>query len=472
MLPAQIYDALVDIVGSAYLRTEASQLVPYSFDATPLFQHLPDAVVFPGSTDEIARILRLCAQTNTKIVPRGNGSGLSGGAVPIEGGIVLEMNRLNQLDEIDTANLTATFGPGLVTSQLSRAVEAQGLFYPPDPGSVVISSLGGNVAECAGGMRGLKYGVTKDYVLGLEAVLPNGEVIRTGGKNTKDVAGYDLNKLLIGSEGTLAVITEITVKLLPKPAAKQTAMALFDTLSQAAAAVAAIIAGRILPATLEFLDQPTLTVVEAYTHAGLPTDVAALLLIEQDGAAIVVKEEMERIAVICRQQGAREVRLARDAQEGEAIMNARRATLPALSRLRPTTILEDATVPRAQLATMVERINAIAAHYGVMISTFGHAGDGNLHPTALTDARNPEEIEAVEQAFDEIFRTALQLGGTITGEHGVGLAKAAYMEARFGKAAIEVMKGIKRAFDPQGILNPGKMFAAQTPRRVVVNRDS
>lgn len=472
MLGQAIRQQLGTIVGSEHLRDDRAGLIPYSFDATALYQHMPDAVLFPGSTAEVAAILRLCAAERLKIVPRGAGSGLSGGSVPIEGGIVLSMNRMGTLHEIDTENLTATFGPGLITSQLSAAVERQGLFYPPDPGSTVVSTLGGNVAECAGGMRALKYGVTKDYVLGLEAVLPSGDIIRTGGKNTKDVAGYDLNRLLVGSEGTLAVITEITVKLLPQPETKRTALALFDSMEAAAAAVSHIIASKVIPATLEFLDNSTVRTVEDYMHIGLPTDIQALLLIEQDGPPEVVARDMERVIMVCEHAGAQAVQLAETAEDGARLMAARRATFPALARLRPTTILEDATVPRSRLAEMVRTITTIASEYDVRIATFGHAGDGNLHPTALADARNAEEIMAVERAFDQIFRAALALGGTITGEHGVGLAKAPYMALRYSDAALEVMRGIKRAFDPENILNPGKMFAGQERRRVVVDHGS
>ncbi|NLC56381.1 MAG: FAD-binding protein [Armatimonadetes bacterium] len=461
---------LAAIVGAEWFLDRPEDLLAYSYDATPLHQALPDGVVFPASTAEVQAILRLASRAGLKVIPRGSGTNLAAGTVPVEGGLVLVLTRMNQVLAIDEENLTATVQPGAITAPFQAQVEALGLFYPPDPGSIQVSTLGGNVAMCAGGLRGLKYGVTKDYVLGLEAVLPSGEVIRTGGKVMKDVAGYDLTKLLIGSEGTLAVITEILLKLVPKPEAKRTALALFPDLTRAARAVSGIIAARIVPATLEFLDQGTARVVEEYAHAGLPTDVAAVLLIEQDGAPDAVNRDIERIAVICQNTGASEVRVAATPEEAARLMTARRTALAALARVRPTTILEDASVPRAKLAEMVEAIGAISRKYDLQICTFGHAGDGNLHPTCLTDARDSAEIARVEEAFAEIFAVAVDLGGTITGEHGVGAAKAGYLEWRIGEHGIALMKRIKAAFDPQGILNPGKIFAHTTRKRVVVRR--
>ncbi len=470
VLASELRTELRQIVGDEWFRDEPDHLVAYSYDATPLYQHLPLAVVIPGSTEEVSAILRLCTRENLKVVPRGSGTNLSGGTVPVPEAIVMGLGRLNRLLEIDEGNLTATCQPGLVTSQLHQAVEARGLFYPPDPGSMAISTLGGNVAENAGGLRGLKYGVTRDYVLALEAVLPSGETIRTGGKLYKDVAGYDLTRLLTGSEGTLAVITEMTVKLLPKPETQGTLLACFQDLDAAARTVSRLIAERIIPATLEFLDNGTLRVVEDFAHVGLPLDMEAVLLIQQDGPAAAVARDVQRIAEVCRAEGAARVDVAATPEEGQKLMTARRSALSALARRSPTTILEDATVPRSRVADMVREIRRVADEYHLNICTFGHAGDGNLHPTCLTDARNHDEIERVEAAFARIFDAALKMGGTITGEHGVGLAKAGYLEWKVGRPAIEVMKGIKAAFDPQGILNPGKMFAGETRRRVVVQQ--
>jgi glycolate oxidase len=470
MLQAEVLRELKAIVGANWCLDSRADLTAYSYDATPLFRHLPDAVVVPGSAEEVAAIMKVAYSHSIPIVPRGQGSNLSAGTVPTSGGLVVALNRLNALREIDPENMTATFGPGLVTTKLHQAVEAQGLFYPPDPGSMTVSTLGGNIAECAGGLRGLKYGVTKDYIIGIEAVLADGRVLKVGGKNAKDVAGYDLVKLFVGSEGTLGLVTEATAKLLPLPETKRTMLALFQDLTGAARSVSRIIADRIIPATLEFLDNATIRVVEDYARIGLPVEAGALLLIQQDGPEPVCERDIARIAAICKEEGAFETRLAANAAEEAALMTARRAALSALARKKPTTILEDATVPRKHLAEMVEQIGRIAAKYSVEICTFGHAGDGNLHPTCMTDERDTEEIHRVELAFAEIFEAALKLGGTITGEHGVGEAKAGFLEWRVGPTGIEVMKAVKAAFDPHHLLNPGKIFARETRRRVVVHR--
>ncbi|HEY3365395.1 MAG TPA: FAD-linked oxidase C-terminal domain-containing protein [Symbiobacteriaceae bacterium] len=459
--------ALRAIVGEQNVLATPADLAAYAYDATPLYKSLPDVVVFPGSTADVQAVVRLAAALKTPVVPRGSGTNLSGGTVPLAGGIVLVMTRMSQILEIDAANLTAIVQPGVNTALLSRTVEAQGLFYPPDPGSMVISTIGGNVAENAGGLRGLKYGVTRDYVMGLEAVLANGDVLRTGGKNAKDVAGYDLTRLLVGSEGTLAVITEVTVKLIPKPETKRTALAIFDDLEAAARTVARIIAGKIIPVTLEFMDRGTINSVEDFAKVGLPRDAEAVLLIEQDGAPVVADADIIQIGRICREEGAREVKVAATVEEGTKLAEARRFALSALARKSPTCVLEDATVPRSRLAEMVRFIGETAKKYNIEICTFGHAGDGNLHPTCPTDERNHEEIERVEKAFAEIFAKAIELGGTITGEHGVGLAKQDYLEWKCGAPGVEMMRRLKDAFDPAGILNPGKVLPGSRNRLVV-----
>ncbi|HEY8346524.1 MAG TPA: FAD-linked oxidase C-terminal domain-containing protein [Symbiobacteriaceae bacterium] len=467
-MKTEVLRELRSIVGTQWCLDSPADLIPYSYDATPAYQHVPDVVVLPASTEEVAAIMKVAYSHRIPVVPRGAGSCLSAGAVPLQGGIVLAMNRMDRIKEIDQENMTATFEAGVVTARLHQAVEAVGLFYPPDPGSMATSTMGGNIAECAGGLRGLKYGVTKDYIIGVEAVLPDGRILRAGGKNAKDVAGYDLVKLLVGSEGTLAVITEATAKLLPLPEAKRTAMALFRDLKSAARSVSRIIANRIIPVTLEFMDNATIRVVEEYARIGLPVEAGALLLMQQDGPEAICDRDIDRMAAICREEGAFDVRRAHNAEEESALMEARRTALSALARKRPTVVLEDVTVPRSHLAEMVEMINATAAKYGVLICTFGHAGDGNLHPTCLTDERDREEMERVERAFDEIYDYALRLGGTLTGEHGVGAAKAPYLEWRMGETGMDLMKRIKEAFDPYNLLNPGKLFGHQTRRRVVV----
>ncbi|AGT30805.1 FAD-binding protein [Geobacillus genomosp. 3] len=470
MIPNEAKKRLIQVVGAEnYDDTKAGRLV-YSYDATPQFQSLPDAVIAPRNTKEVAEIAKICNEYRIPIVPRGSGTNLCAGTCPVEGGIVLLFNHMNRILEIDEENLTATVQPGVVTLDLAKAVEEKGLFYPPDPGSMKISTIGGNISENSGGLRGLKYGVTRDYVLGLEVVLANGDVVRTGGKLAKDVAGYDLTRLFVGSEGTLGIVTEATLKLIPMPETKQTMLALYQDLEAAARSVSKIIANKIIPATLEFLDQPTLEVVEDFARIGLPTNVKAVLLIEQDGPKEVVERDMKKMADICRAEQAVSVQLAGSEEEAEALRTARRAALSALARLKPTTILEDATVPRSEIAKMVKAINEIAEKYQLKICTFGHAGDGNLHPTCPTDARNREEMERVERAFEEIFAKAIELGGTITGEHGVGVMKAPYLEWKLGPAGIAAMKAVKQALDPNNIMNPGKVFAKSTRKRVVVTR--
>ncbi|OZI11801.1 glycolate oxidase subunit GlcD [Bacillaceae bacterium SAS-127] len=470
MFSQQVKEKLVEIVGSDNVDDSKAGRLVYSYDATPNFQSMPDAVVAPRNTKEVSDIVKVCHEHRIPIVPRGSGTNLCAGTCPTEGGIVLLFKHMNQIIEVDEENLTVTVQPGVVTLDMIHAAEKKDLFYPPDPSSMKISTIAGNINENSGGLRGLKYGVTRDYVLALEIVLPNGDVIRTGGKLAKDVAGYDLTRLFVGSEGTLGVITEATLKLIPMPETKKTMLALYQDLEVAARSVSSIIANKIIPTTLEFLDQPTLKVVEDFAKIGLPTDVQAVLLIEQDGPEEVVARDMKKMADICRAEGAVSVEVAETEQEADALRTARRSALSALARLKPTTILEDATVPRSEIAAMVKAINEIAVKHDVNICTFGHAGDGNLHPTCLTDARDHEEMERVEEAFAEIFAKAIALGGTITGEHGVGVMKAPYLEWKLGAEGIHAMKALKQAFDPHNIMNPGKVFAKESRKRVVVTK--
>ncbi|MBW4055052.1 MAG: FAD-binding protein [Proteobacteria bacterium] len=456
MKPSLI-DELKNIVGAPFALTDRESLAVYGYDSTPGLERLPGMVLLPGSAAEVARILRLCHGAGICVTPRGSGTNLSGGSLSA-GGVVVQTSRMNRIIEIDEENLTATVEPGVITSTLHREVESRGLFYPPDPGSMNISTMGGNVAENSGGLRGLKYGVTADYIMGLETVLADGELLRTGGKAVKDVAGYSLNRLLVSSEGTLGFFTGITVKLIPKPQCKITMLAHFPILQDAALAVSAIIAAKVIPATLEFLDKVTIKCVEEYAHVGLPLDVDAVLLIEVDGHPAVIAEEAAAVAEICKKQRCSFFQTAQNAAEALKLTEARRTALSALARLKPTTILEDATVPRSCIAAMLEIIQASAKKYNVIIGTFGHAGDGNLHPTCLTDERDKDEIARAHAAFAEIFAAAIAMGGTITGEHGVGLAKKKYLPALVGESGIRVMRGIKQAFDPKGILNPGKVF--------------
>ena len=401
---------LKTIVGEQYTLSDKESLAVYGYDSTPEIESLPGAVLLPGTTEEVVRIMRLCFDAGETVTPRGSGTNLSGGSLSA-GGVVIQTSRLNRLLEIDEENLTATVEPGLITSTLHRAVEARGLFYPPDPGSMNISTMGGNVAENSGGLRGLKYGVTADYVMGLETVLADGDTLRTGGKVVKDVAGYSLNPLLVSSEGTLGLFTGITVKLIPKPQGKITMLAHFPALQDAALAVSAIIAAKVIPATLEFLDKVTIKCVEDYAHVGLPLDVDAVLLIEVDGHPVVIAEEAAAVAEICKKHRCSFFQTAQNAEEALKLTEARRTALSALARLKPTTILEDATVPRSCIAAMLQVIQASAKKYDVVIGTFGHAGDGNLHPTCLTDERDKDEIRRAHAAFAEIFRRRHRHGG-------------------------------------------------------------
>ncbi|MFB9279083.1 FAD-binding oxidoreductase [Cohnella cellulosilytica] len=470
MLDAAIARRLRQIVGDDHFKDDRQSLVAHSYDGTPMLQSLPDGVIYPGSTQQVSEIMKVLAEFRVPIVARGSGSNLCGGTVPVQGGIVMVMHRMNEIVEVDLENLTATVQTGIITAEFTARIESLGLFYPPDPSSMKISTIGGNIAECSGGLRGLKYGTTKDYVIGLEAVLANGEIIRTGGKLMKDVAGYDLTKLLVGSEGTLAIVTEATLKLVPPPKSKKTMLAMYKDLYGAARTVSRIIEAKIIPATLEFMDNPTIRVVDDFANLGLPRDMEAILLIEQDGDPEAVERDIGLIREICEAELADRIDVAENREQAEKLLTARRSAFTALARLRPTTILEDATVPRSRIADMVLRINEIARKHGVSIATFGHAGDGNLHPTATTDARDQEEVHRVERAFEEIFEAAIELGGTITGEHGVGLVKAPFLEWKVGSAGIGLMKGIKQAFDPNNLLNPGKVFAKETRKRVVINR--
>jgi glycolate oxidase len=449
---------LVSIVGLGNVLTTQEDLIPYSFDGTAAMQQMPGCVVFALTKTHVRDILLLANETRTAVITRGSGTGLSGGSVPAQGCIVLCTVKMHAILEVDRANLTMLVEPGATTLQIADAATAVGLFYPPDPGSMKISTIGGNVAENSGGLRGLKYGITRNYVMGLEVVLPDGEVLWTGNKCVKDVAGYSLRDLFVGSEGTLGVITKVLLRLIPKPAAKKTMVATFNAMDHAAQCVSDIIAAQIIPCTLEFLDRTTIHCVEDFAKVGLPLDCEALLLMETDGHPVVVNEEAAKMEEIARKNGALEVRVAKDDAEANKLATARRSAFSALARLAPTTILEDATVPRSELARMIRFVDAVAKKHKLRIGTFGHMGDGNLHPTFLTDERNKEEMKRVHQAFEEIFEEAIRLGGTITGEHGIGLAKKDFLPKFAGDAQMRVMRELRRALDPRGILNPGKMF--------------
>ena len=451
-------DELARLLGPAHVLTAPEDIIPYGFDGTAALRQLPGAVVFPADATEVAGVLRLARAHRVPVVTRGNGTGLSGGSVPLPGSVVLCLTRMNRILDLDTRNLTLRAEAGVITQAIFDAADAAGLFYPPDPGSMKISTIGGNVAENSGGLRGLKYGVTRDYVMGMEVVLADASICRLGNACVKDVAGYSLRDLFIGSEGTLGVITQVLLKLLPRPATRQTLLATFAQMDAAAETVSAIIAARIIPCTLEFLDRRTIQCVEAFAHVGLPTDAAALLLIEVDGHPAAVADEAARVEALTREHGAVSVRRAASAAEAAQLATARRSAFSALARLKPTTILEDATVPRSELARMIRFIEEVAARHRLEVATFGHFGDGNLHPTFLTNERDTAEMHRVETAMQEIFDFALSLGGTITGEHGVGLAKKKFLRQQLGDASYALMRTIKQTLDPDGLLNPGKIF--------------
>ncbi len=450
------------LLGADRVLTSAEDLIPYAFDGTAALKVMPGAVVFPDNGNEVAECVKLAAAAEVPVVARGSGTGLSGGSVPIVGCLVICLVRLDKIIELDEKNLVMRAQCGVITKDIDDAAARVGLFYPPDPGSMKISTIGGNVAENSGGLRGLKYGVTRDYVMGLEVVLPDGSLVFLGNKCVKDVAGYSMKDLFIGSEGTLGIITEVLIKLLPRPKARKTMLALYDSMEAAAETISAIIAAKIIPCTLEFLDRMTVGCVEDYAKIGLPTDVEALVLMETDGHPVVVEEEAARMTALAKKCGAREVKVAADENEGAKLAAARRSAFSALARVRPTTILEDVTVPRSELARMVAHINAVAQKHNLKIGTFGHLGDGNLHPTFLTNERDKDEMHRVELALEEIVAETLSLGGTVTGEHGVGLAKKAFIKRQLGEGSYELMRTIKRALDPKGLLNPGKIFDLAT----------
>ena len=453
-----IFAELRSIVGPDQILTAKEDLITYAFDGTAALSQMPGCVIFVRTPDEVSKVLKLANEKNFAVVTRGSGTGLSGGSLPSPDCIVLCTVKMDKILEVDTANLTLLTEPGATTLAVSDAANAVGLFYPPDPGSMKISTIGGNVAENSGGLRGLKYGVTRNYVMGMEVILPTGELMWLGNKCVKDVAGYSLKDLFVGSEGTLGVITKVLLRLIPKPQTKKTMVATFAQMDHAADAVSAIIAARIIPCTLEFLDRMTIRCVEDYAKIGLPLDCEALLLMETDGHPAVVAEEAAQMEKICREQGCLEVRVAANEAEANKLASARRSAFSALARVSPTTILEDATVPRSELARMIRFVESIAKKYNLRVGTFGHMGDGNLHPTFLTDERNHEEMHRIEEAFREIFDEAIRLGGTITGEHGVGLAKKSFLPKFAGDQQMRVMRELRRALDPKSVLNPGKMF--------------
>ncbi len=458
MIEKNVIARLKRIVGADNVLTSKLALESYSYDSS-LYTYRPDVVAFPENAEQVADILRLAYQEQIPVVPRGAGTNLSGGTIPIHGGIVMVLTRMNRILEIDPENQVALVEPGVTNLVLQKAVDPFGFMYAPDPASQKVSTMGGNVAEGAGGIRGVKYGVTRDHVIGLEVILPTGEMVRTGGLLASGAPEIDLTGLFVSSEGTLGVVTKILVRLLRKPELIKTMVAVYDRLEDAGATVSEIVARGIIPTTMEIIDRPIIKAVEEYIHIGLPTDAEALLLIEVDGFAAGLDRQVETILELYKANYARDIRAARDSREREALWLGRRSATGALARLKPSLVVQDATVPRNKLPEMLHRVSRIAGENDLLIGMIAHAGDGNLHPQILFDTQVPGETKRVEKASAAICREALELGGTLTGEHGVGIEKLPYLPWAFGPEELALMRQIKETFDPKAILNAGKAIA-------------
>ncbi|MGG3569411.1 FAD-linked oxidase C-terminal domain-containing protein [Priestia megaterium] len=445
------------IVKTGRVLIDESDRFSYSFDGS-FGTFLPDVVIQTKSVKELSALVKLANREQIPIYPRGQSTSLSGGPLPVKGGIVLDLSVMNDLLEIHEEDLVAVVSSGILTADIHQAAEQRGLMYPPDPSSSHVSTIGGNLAENSGGPRGLKYGVTKDYVIGLEVITPEGEIIKTGGKTVKNVTGYDLTKLIVGSEGTLGIITKAVLRLIPKPPASATIMAVFNSLVDAGSAISKILSSGILPSKMELMDQASIIAVENYEPLGLPVNAQAIILIELDGHPLALKEEAKQAAKLCHSVGAQEVRIPQNDNEKAEIWKARKLVSPAIVRIKPTKISEDATVPRSKIPQMCQRLQEIRDKYEVHLVVFGHAGDGNLHPNIICDKNDKEEMRRVERAVAEIFTTAVELGGTLSGEHGIGLMKAPFMEMELGATGLDMMKRIKEVWDPNDIMNPGKIF--------------
>jgi glycolate oxidase len=452
----KIIDEIIKIVGKENALTSLEERKCYSYDART-DGAIPDLVVFPSSANEVSQILILANKLHFPVIPRGQGSGLTGGSVPVKGGVVLTFTRMNKILEIDTKNLIAIVEPGVITFVFQEEVAKHGLFYPPDPASYKYSSIGGNVAECSGGPNSMKYGVTRDYVLGLEVVKATGEIITTGVKTMKGVVGYDLTRLLVGSEGTLGVITKIILKLIPAPEAKATILALFKKVEDTAEAVSGIVAAKIVPSTIEFMDRASIRCSEQANPMGIPEDIEGLLLIEIDGNADSIQSLAEKIKAVLIDYNAAEVTLTQDPSEADKLWQARRVVSQATYNLNPVKIAEDVVVPRSNIPKLIRFLEEMGKKYGLPILSFGHAGDGNFH-VSLMIKDTPEDYTKAHEAVEDIFAETIRLGGTLSGEHGVGTSKAPYLSMELSPEVIETMKSIKGVFDPNNILNPGKIF--------------
>jgi len=457
MISTSVADEFRSIVGDAWFLDTPEDLATYSYDGF-LPEFMPDAIIVPGSRDEISSILRVANREKINIIPRGAGTNICGSSVARKGGIIIAFHRLNKILEIEPENMCTVVQPGVVNADLQKEVAQYSLMYPPDPASLFVSTIGGNVALNAGGPRGVKYGVTRDYLLGLEVVLPSGEVIKTGGKVLKSVSGYDLTRLMCGSEGTLGIMTEITVRLVPLPPAKATLQAMFSDLDDAAKTVSAIIGSGIVPTTLELIDRVVLDVIANFGGAKFSKEAEALLLIEVDGEASSVEGQGEKIERFCKERGAIEVERASTPEEADSLWQARRTAFGAVASVRPNCIVEDATVPVKRLSEIIRKIVELADKYHLRIGVLAHAGDGNLHPLIMTDLKDKEEMARIDKALDELYEVTIAMGGTLSGEHGIGIAKDRFMSLEFSESAIDIMRGIKKVFDPNNILNPGSFL--------------
>jgi len=452
----KLREALQGVVGEANFTDHLIDMVSYSYDASE-HSARPWCALWPQSTEQVSGVLELACKWEVPVIPRGAGTGLSGMAVPARGGIVLDLTRMNRILRISVEDRLAVVQPGVVYAALEKALAPLGFFFPPDPASGMVSTLGGNVATNAGGVKGAKYGTTRDYVLGLQVVLPDGRIMRTGSRAMKSVSGYDLTRLFVGSEGTLGVVTEITLKINPRPPVTSTALATFDDLEDAGRAVTQIMNSGIVPSVLEILGKETIAAINQNTDLDLP-EVDAMLLAEADGYTRAETDfQIERVLEVFRRNSPREVKKAKDEDEAAQLWKARKSAYAVLARIKTHFVLEDVTVPMGNVTALLRGIREIARKYGIQIATFGHAGDGNLHPQILYDGYDPDQVRRMEAASADLFRLAVSLDGTLSGEHGIGLSKAPYMTLEHDPVAMDVMRGIKRMLDPCNILNPGKM---------------
>ncbi|OEF98925.1 glycolate oxidase subunit GlcD [Vulcanibacillus modesticaldus] len=463
----KIRDEIENIILKDRIMTDLHELYSYSYDAS-FGEYLPEIVIQPKNAKEISELIKLANKYLIPVYPRGSATSLSGGSLPVKGGMVLDLTKLEKKLEIDKENLIAIVSPSVITAEVHKKAKEAGLFYPPDPSSSHVSTIGGNLLENSSGPKGLKYGTTKEYVIGLEVVTPAGDIIRTGGRTVKNVTGYDLTRLIVGSEGTLGIVTEVILRLIPKPQSVKTLVATFDKLVDSGQAITKILSSGILPSAMELMDNGCIRSVENYRPSNLPVNAEAMVIIEVDGHPLAVEEEIHKCEIICYKQGATDVKVAKDERERQEIWTARKMVSPAITQMGPTKISEDATVPRSKIPEMMKRLNQIKEKYQLNLVVFGHAGDGNLHPNIITDKRNVEEMKRVEKAVGEIFEAAISLGGTLSGEHGIGTLKAPYMEMELGEVGLLMMRKIKEAWDPNNIMNPGKIFPDRGQTKVVL----